>query len=172
MLVSIVIRGYSEGNERNDNMKWVTREHGNIDRVAGPWLIKRFIDPQAQFIFVPREEVLDVANKLGAVSFDIDGADFSREKLPEGGEACTFVTLLMRHGLWEKDSALALVGRVVCAANGHPERSPFHEVEGEGLSAIAHGFALMTQDDHEKIAWETPMYDALYEWARAKIRND
>jgi len=152
-------------------MKWVTREHGNIDRVAGPWLIKRFIDPEAQFIFVPRDEVLDVAGKLGATSFDIDGADFARTQLSDG-EACTFVTLLMRHGLWEADPALALVGKVVCAANGHPERSPYHEPEGKGLSAIAHGFALMTEDDHRKIAWETPMYDALYEWAKEKVKSD
>jgi hypothetical protein len=148
-------------------VNWVTREHGNIDRVAGPWLIKRFIDPQAQFIFVPREEVLKTAEALDAISFDTDGADFAREQLPEG-EICTFVTLLMRHDLWEKDPALALVGKIVCAANGHPERSPFHEPEGDGLSAIAHGFALMTEDDHQKIAWETPMYDALYEWAKKK----
>ncbi len=120
---------------------------------------------------MPREEVLGVAEKLGAISFDTDGADFAREKLPEGGEACTFVTLLMRHGLWEKDPALALVGKIVCAANGHPERSPFHKPEGEGLSAIAHGFALMTRDDHCKIAWESPMYDALYEWAKKKVAN-
>ncbi len=152
-------------------MKWVTREHGNIDRVAGPWLIKRFIDPQAQFIFVPREDVLDVAKKLGAISFDVDGADFSRERLPEG-EVCTFVTLLMRHDLWEKDPALALLGKIICAANGHPERSPYHEPEGDGLSAIAHGFALLTQDDHQKVVWETPMYDALYGWAKTRVKTD
>lgn len=151
-------------------MKWVTREHGNIDRVAGPWLIKRFIDPQAQFIFVPRDEVLEVADKLGAKSFDVPGADFSREQRPEG-EVCTFVTLLMRYDLWRRDQALSLVGKIVCAANGHPERSPYHESEGAGLSAIAHGFALLTQDDHRKIAWETPMYDALYEWAKVEVKK-
>ena len=149
-------------------MKWITREHGNIDRVACPWLIKRFIDPQAQFIFVARDEVLEVARELGATSFDAKGADFSREELSEG-ETCTFVTLLMRHDLWRKDPALALVGKIVCAANGHPERSPYHEHEGDGLSAIAHGFALLTQDDHRKIARETPMYDALYEWAKVEV---
>ena len=151
-------------------MKWVTREHGNIDRVAGPWLIKRFIDPQAQFIFVGRDEVLEVAKKLGAKSFDAKGADFAREQLPEG-QICTFVTLLRRHGLWEKNPALALVGKIVCAANGHPDRSPFRESEGDGLSAIAHGFALLTQDDHQKVIWETPLYDALYEWAKAKVKS-
>lgn len=66
-------------------MKWVTREHGNIGRVACPWLIKRFIDPQAQFIFVPAEEVLEVAEKLGAKSFDAKGANFSHQQAP-GGE--------------------------------------------------------------------------------------
>ena len=73
-------------------MKWVTREGGNIDRVACPWLIKRFIDEKAQFIFVPRDEVLEVAEKLGAKSFDAKGADFSHEQTPEG-EVCTFCLL-------------------------------------------------------------------------------
>lgn len=77
----------------------------------------------------------------------------------------------MHRDLWRKDPALALVGKVVCATNGHPERSPYHESEGAGLSAIAHGFALLTQDNHQKIAWKTPMYDALYEWAKAKIEE-
>ncbi len=148
-------------------MKWVTREHGNIDRVACPWLIKRFIDPQAQFVFVARDEVLDVAGKLGAKSFDATGADFSHEQTPLG-EVCTFVTLMQRHALWGKDPALDLVAQIVSAADVDPERSAYRKPEAAGLSAIAHGFALLCADDHQKIAWETPVYDALYEWARRK----
>jgi len=148
-------------------MKWVTREGGNIDRVACPWLIKRFIDPSAQFIFVGRGEVLEVAEKLGAKSFDAKGADFSHEQTPEG-EECTFVTLMKRHDLWGKDPALDLVAKIVSTADVGPESSAYHQPEATGLSAIAYGFALLSDDDHRKIAWETPMYDALYEWAKKK----
>ncbi len=152
-------------------MKWVTREHGNVDRVACPWLIKRFIDPEAEFIFVPREEVLAKAQELGAKSFDALGADFSHKQTPEG-EVCTFITLLMEHGLWGKDPALDLVGRIVCTADVRPERSAYHEPEGAGLGAIAHGFALLTQDDHQKLEWEFPMYDALYAWAKRRVASE
>ncbi len=151
-------------------MKWVTREHGDIDRVACPWLIKRFIDPEAQLIFVPRDEVLDVAAKLGAKSYDAKGADFSHEQTPDG-EVCTFVTLMQRHDLWGKDPALDLVAKIVSTADVNPERSAYHEPAAAGLSAIAHGFALLSADDHQKIAWETPMYNALYEWAKKKTAS-
>ena len=151
-------------------MKWVTREHGNIDRVACPWLIKRFIDKKAQFIFVGGDEVLDVAKKLGAKSYDSKGADFSHEQTPEG-EVCTFVTLMMHHDLWGKDPALDLVAKIVSTADVNPEHSAYHEPEEAGLSAIAYGFAVLSEDDHRKIAWETPMYDALYEWAKKKTAS-
>jgi len=148
-------------------MRWVTHEHAKIDRIACPWLIKRFIDPQAQFIFVPRDEVLEVAERLGAKSFDAEGADFSHEQTPDG-EVCTFVSLMRCHGLWGKDPALDLVAKIVSTADVKPEWSEYHEPEAAGLGAIARGFALLSEDDHQKIAWETPMYDALYEWARKK----
>lgn len=151
-------------------MKWVTREHGNIDRVACPWLIRRFIDPQAEFIFVPRDQVLEKAKKLGAHSFDAKGAEFSHEQTP-AGEVCSFITLMMRHDLWGKDPALDLVGKIVSTADVNPERSAYHEPEGAGLSAIAHGFALLTEDDHQKLAWESTMYDGLYEWAKEKTKH-
>ena len=113
-------------------MRWVTREHAKIDRIACPWFIKRFIDPQAQFIFVPRDEVLQVAERLGAKSFDAEGADFSHEQTPDG-EVCTFVSLMRRHGLWGKDPALDLVAKIVSTADVKPERSAYHEPEAAGL---------------------------------------
>jgi len=103
---------------------------------------------------------LEVAEKLGAKSFDAKGADYFHREIPEG-EVCTFITLMMEHGLWGKDPALDLVAKIVSTADVHPDRSAYHEPEAEGLSAIAHGFALLTEDDHKKIGWETPMYDAL-----------
>ena len=151
-------------------MKWVTREHGNVDRVACPWLIKRFIDPEAEFIFVPKEQVLEKAEELKAKSYDAKGADFSHEQLPEG-EVCSFITLMVKHKLCGKDPALDLVGRIVCTADVDPERSAYHEPEGVGLGAIAHGFASLTEDDHQKLAWEFPLYDALYEWAKARAQR-
>lgn len=148
-------------------MKWITREHGNIDRIACPWLIKRFIDPQAEFIYVPPEQVIEKAKELGATSFDAKGAEFSHEQTPEG-EVCTFITLMRKHDLWERDRALDLVGKIVSTADVNPERSAYHEQAATGLSAITHGFALLTKDDRQKVAWEIPMYDALYEWAKGK----
>ena len=152
-------------------MRWVTREGGNIDRVACPWLIRRFIDPEAEFIFVPRGQVLEKAEELGAKSFDAKGADFSHEQLPEG-EVCTFITLMRKHALWGQDPALDQVGKIVSTADARSERSAYHEPEGVGLSAIAHGFALLTQDDHQKLKWEFPLYDALYEWAKRKTQAE
>jgi len=78
---------------------------------------------------------------------------------------------MTKHGLWGKDPALDLVGKIVCTADVRPERSAYHEPEGAGLGAIAHGFALLTQDDHQKLWWEFPMYDALYEWAKRRTAS-
>ncbi len=111
-----------------------------------------------------------MAKKLEAKSFDAKGADFPHEQTPEG-EVCTFVILMMQHNLWGKDPALDLVAKIVSTADVNPERSAFHEPEAAGLSAIAHGFTLISEDDHQKIAWEIPMYDALYEWAKRKTAS-
>ncbi|OHB72143.1 MAG: hypothetical protein A2W23_05400 [Planctomycetes bacterium RBG_16_43_13] len=151
-------------------MKWITREHGNVDRVACPWFIKKFIDPAAEFIFVPRDEVLTKAKELNAKSYDAKGADFSHGETPEG-EVCTFITLMKKHNLWGKDPALDLIAKIVSTADVDDERSAYHEPEGIGLNAIAHGFATMTKDDHQKLDWEFPLYDALYEWAKEKVKR-
>ena len=148
-------------------MLWVTRSGGNVDRVACPWLIKRFIDPDAQFLYVLASEVLETAKQLGAKSYDAKDADFTHQTTP-GGELCTFMTLMRAFDLWGKDAALDEVGKTVNYADTNPERSAFTTAEGEGLKAIAHGFALVTQDDHQKLAWEFPMYDALYAHYRRK----
>jgi len=149
-------------------MQWVTRSGGNVDRVACPWLIKRFIDPDAQFLYVPAGEVLETARRLGAKSYDAKDADYTHRTTAEG-ELCTFVTLLQEFDLWGKDAALDEIGKIVNHADTHPDRSAFKVKEGEGLKAIAHGFALLTSDDHQKLAWEFPMYDALYAYCKSRV---
>ena len=140
-------------------MKWVTRENANVDRIACPWLIKKFIDPQAEFIFVGRDEVLEVAEREGANSYDAPGAKYTHR---EG--KCSFEALLEDFEL-STDPGLVRLAAIVHAADVDEDidSSP----EGRGLSAIAHGFALLHGTaDHRKIELETPMYDALYAWCQ------
>lgn len=146
-------------------MFWVTRAGGTVDRVACPWLIKRFIDKEAQFVFVPAHEVLETARRLGGKSYDAPGADYTHQHLPEG-EICTFVTLMRAFGLWGEDPALDRVGRIVNGADTSPETAAYREPEAGGLRAIAKGFALVAADDHQKLQWEFPMYDALYAYCK------
>jgi hypothetical protein len=138
-------------------MKWVTRENANVDRIACPWLIKRFIDPDAEFLFVPRDQVLEVADLEGAHSFDAPGAEYTHRD-----DKCSFDVLVEAFGL-AGDPALVRLAQIVHAADVSKDvdASP----EGRGLSAIAHGFALLHgTEDQRKIELETPMYDALYAW--------
>jgi len=140
-------------------MKWVTRENANVDRIACPWLINRFIDPEAEFLFVHRDEVLEVAERESAHSYDAPGAEYTHM---DG--RCSFDVLVEEFGL-TSDPALVRLAQIVHAADVPEDidSSP----EGRGLSAIAHGFALLFgTEDHKKIELETPMYDALYAWCR------
>jgi hypothetical protein len=140
-------------------MKWVTRENANVDRIACPWLIKRFIDPEAEFLFVPRDQILEVAEREGAHSYDAPGAEYTHR---DG--KCSFDVIVEEFDL-ATDPALVRLAEIVHAADVSEDidSSP----EGRGLSAIAHGFALLygTQD-HRKIELESPMYDALYAWCQ------
>jgi hypothetical protein len=151
-------------------MLWVTRAGGNVDRVACPWLIKRFIDREAQFLYVPAEKVLETAKVLGAKSYDAKGAEYTHQTTPDG-EICSFVTLMRDFGLWGKDPALDEVGKIVNHADTSPETSAYKMPEGDGLDAIAHGFALLTNDDHQKLDWEFPLYDALYAFCKSKQKK-
>jgi hypothetical protein len=143
-------------------MKWVTRENANVDRIACPWLIKRFIDPEAEFLFVPRGQVLDVADREEAHSYDAAGAEYTHR---DG--KCSF-DVLVEDFVLSRDTALVRLAQIVHAADVSEDidSSP----EGRGLSAIAHGFALLHgSDDHRKIDLETPMYDALYAWCQSQV---
>ena len=143
-------------------MKWVTRENANVDRIACPWLIKRFIDPEAEFMFVPKDQVLEVAEREGAHSYDTAGAKYTHR---DG--KCSFDVLVEQFDL-TGDPALVRLAQIVHAADVSEDidSSP----EGRGLSAIAHGFALLFgTEDHRKIELETPMYDALYAWCQRQV---
>jgi len=138
-------------------MKWITRENGNVDRIACPWLIKRFIDPDAEFLFAPKEMVFKLAKELDAIPFDIPDVELGHV---EG--RCSFESILRKYGL-EDNRALAALAGIVHAADVQEDLDTVPE--GRGLKAIANGFAILFgKDDHQKIALETPMYDALYAW--------
>jgi len=142
-------------------MKWVTRENANVDRIACPWLIKRFIDPDAEFLFVARDQVLVVAEREGGHSYDAERAEYTHR---DG--KCSFDVLVEEFKL-EDDPALVRLAEIVHAADVSEDRGS--SPEGVGLYAIAHGFGLLHgTEDHRKIQLETPMYDALYAWCQSK----
>ncbi len=143
-------------------MKWVTRENAKVDRIACPWLIRRFVDPKAEFLFVPPAEVMAVAEREGATPFDVPGAELGHV---EG--RCSFESILLKYGL-NQDPALVELGKIVHAADVSLDlgSSP----EGAGLKAIAQGFSILLElDDTKKIEVETPIYDALYAWCGRKV---
>ncbi len=133
-------------------MKWITREKVKVDRVACPWLIKRFIDPDAEFFFVPREQVAVKARELGAIPFDIEGCELGHH-----GEDVSFNSILKQYGF--RDAELLLLGDIVRAADSHPGNP---HPAGEGLRWIAHGFSALGSSDHEILDREFIVYDALY----------
>ncbi len=140
-------------------MKWVTREGAKTDRVACPWLIQKFIDPQAEFLFVPKDEVLEVARREGGKSFDCPAADYTHR---EG--KCSFEVLVEAYRL--QDPAVQILARIVHGADIQSDVGIVPEAAG--LQAIAHGFAAICSDDHRKLELEFPVYDALYAWCQAK----
>ncbi len=143
-------------------MKWITRENANVDRIACPWLIKRFIDADAEFLFVPREQVLERAERQGGHSYDAPGAEYTHR---DG--KCSFDVLVEEFGL-AGDAALVRLAEIVHAADVSEDRGS--SPEGQGLYAIAHGFALLHgTKDHAKLDMETPMYDALYAWCQDQV---
>jgi len=143
-------------------MQWVTREHPKTDRIACPWLIRKFIDPEAEIVFVPRDEVLPHAARTGAVSFDAPGARYThRDGL------CSFEVLVEEHGLGS-DPAVALMARVVHGADVSEDLDA--TPESAGLLAIADGFSYLDVDDQRQLELELPVYDALYAWAVRRTR--
>ena len=145
-------------------MKWVTREHVKVDRVACPWLIRKFIDADAEFLFVPAERVQAVAEHERAIPFDVPGVEFGHH-----GKECSFDALVRKHKL-DRDPAIALLARIVNGAD--TDNSLWGQPESAGLKAIAEGFrCLGLKDDHEIIASEGIVYDALYAYCQSVARG-
>lgn len=144
-------------------MTWVTRAGAKVDRVACPWLIHRFIDPEAEFLFVLQEGVLEVARRAGGKSFDCPGADYTHRD----GKG-SFEVLVEAHG--PTDSALQHLGCIVQGAYIPADLTI--APEAAGLQAIAHGFAAICADDHRKLDLECPLYDALFAWCQAQARRE
>ncbi len=123
-------------------MKWITREHVKVDRVACPWLIRKYVDSQAEFYFVPAEQVMSEAQRLGAIPFDVPGVELGHH-----GKECSFEAILKKYKL-TGDAALVLLGKIVNGAD--TDNSLWQQLEGAGLNAIAEGFRhLHFRDDHK-----------------------
>jgi hypothetical protein len=141
-------------------MKWVTRERPKTDRIACPWLIRNFIDEDAEFLYVPAEQVLEVAEREHAHSYDAPGAEYThRDGL------CSFEVLLEDYGL--TDSALRLLARIVHGADVAEDRDA--TPQSRGLLAIAEGFHLLELGDHRQLELSLPVYDALYAWCKQEV---
>jgi hypothetical protein len=146
-------------------MKYVTRAHAKVDRIACPWLLKRFIDAEAEFLFVPADDVLDVARREGAVPFDVPGVELGHH-----GDRCSFDAIVEKFGI--SDPALLQVAGIVRGAD-----TSNHDIapESAGLFAIATGFRALSpsrfKDDHALLNIEFPLYDALYEFCRTRDRT-
>jgi hypothetical protein len=139
-------------------MRWVTRKNAAVDRIACPWLIRRFVDPDAEFLYVEASEVDRVAREKDAVPFDVEGAE-----LGHVDGRCSFESILLKYGL--DDPALVRMARIVHGADVSADINV--TPEAAGLKAIAMGFRILYGDrDLEKLAAETGMYDALYSWCQ------
>ncbi len=143
-------------------MKWITRSHVHVDRVACPWLITRFVDSEAEFMFAPKSKVLEVAEQTGAIAFDTPGATLHHRE-----SRCTFDAIIEDYEL--TDRALLRMAKVINAADtNNLEADPL----ATGFEAIAVGYSLRFPDDLENIERQFEVYDALYAWCRLEIAKN
>ena len=140
-------------------MNWVTRERPKVDRVACPWLIRRFVDPDARFLYVPADQVMAVAARENATPYDVPDVELGHR-----GPQCSCDAILDRYRL--DDPALHHLARIGRGADtGDKDLTP----ESRGLEAIARGFGLVYADDQDQLAAELPVYDALYAWCQTQV---
>ena len=141
-------------------MKWLTRSHVHVDRVACPWLITRFIDNEAEFLFVPKGQIDKVAAETGAIPFDAPGVELGHK---DGG--CSFESIMAKYGL--ADPGLVRLAKIVHAADvaADIDSDPI----ARGLEAIASGFSLRFPKDEDNLARQFEVYDALYAWCRLQV---
>jgi len=137
-------------------MKWITRERPKIDRIACPWLIRKFVDSEAEFIYVPKEQVFDKAKELNAIPFDIPGAEYSHY-----GDECTFDYIIKKHNI--NDSSLMQIAVIVRGAD--TDKFILAE-QSAGLWAISAGLSINYKDDLEMMSVGMKIYDGLYSWSK------
>lgn len=142
-------------------MKWVTRSHVHVDRVACPWLVTRFIDNEAEFLFVPKSEIDRVVKETGAIPFDAQGT----VELDHHVGRCSFESMILKYGL--KEPGLLRLAQIVHSADVSEDidKDPI----ARGLEAIASGFSLRYPNDEENLAIQFEVYDALYAWCRLEV---
>ncbi|HEV8643289.1 MAG TPA: chromate resistance protein ChrB domain-containing protein [Methylomirabilota bacterium] len=142
-------------------MKWVTREKARVDRIACPWLVSRFVDREPVFLFVPPTEVRRVAEREGAIPYDVPDVELGHH-----GDRCSFDAFLEKYGL--EDPALRALARIVRGADTDARHlAP----ESPGLYAVASGFRTIAADDHDNMRLQFPAYDALYAYCQARVRG-
>ncbi|MBI3244739.1 MAG: chromate resistance protein [Chloroflexi bacterium] len=145
-------------------MKWITRERVKVDRVACPWLIRKFLDREAEFFFVPADKVMSESERLSAIPYDVPNVELGHH-----GQECSFEAILRKFNL-TGNPALVLLSRIVNGAD--TDNTLWNQPEGPGLEAIAEGFRhLGYKDDHEINAAEWIVYDALYAYCQEMIRQ-
>ncbi|MGC9122820.1 MAG: chromate resistance protein ChrB domain-containing protein [Thermoplasmata archaeon] len=144
-------------------MRWITREKAMVDRIACPWLIKNFIDREAEFLFLPKEEVLRKVKELNAIPFDVEGAELTHYK-ENGEERVSFDAIIKKYNL--TDPALNELAKIVRGADADIPNPP---PESAGLKAIAKGFREISKDDYENMKLQFPVYDALYSYCKMKV---
>jgi hypothetical protein len=147
-------------------MKWVTRSHVHVDRVACPWLITRFIDSEAEFLFVPKSEIERLVKETGAIPFDAPGVELGHH----GGDGetpgrCSFESIILKYDL--KEPGLLRLAKIVHAADVSEDIDT--DPIARGLEAIASGYSLRYPDDLENLAHQFEVYDALYAWCRLQV---
>jgi len=142
-------------------MIWVTREKAKVDRIACPWLIKKFVDKDAEFLFVPAEKVMEVAEERGGTPFDVPNVELGHH-----GDKCSFDAIITKYGL--ADPALHELAKIVRGADtATKDLTP----ESRGLEALAEGFRETSRNDFENMAKQFPAYDALYAFCQRKLNR-
>ncbi len=145
-----------------DIMRWVTREKAKVDRIACPWLIKKFVDPQAEFLFVPPDNVMQVAKEQNAIPFDAPDVELGHH-----GDKCSFDAIIEKYNL--QDKALLELAKIVRGADTAKRTlTP----ESPGLEAVAEGFRAITKDDFDNMSKQFYVYDALYEYCKMKTYKE
>jgi len=144
-------------------MKWITREHAKVDRIACPWLIKNFVDKDAEFLFVPAHKVMEVAKEQNAIPFDVPNVELGHH-----GEECSFDAIIKKYDLGMKEPSLLELAKIVRGADT-PNRSL--TAQSEGLLAIATGFSLISRDDHDNMSKQFYVYDAFYTFCKSNAEK-